>query len=158
MTAASDFIAAVHVKLQELGQEVPAAIGRKEWAKHTAPPCVKWALGEVSWGPPDTVGGQQQNIITRVQTMHLAIWCEDEDQAEELLDNVVRACRAVASGRPNFTPGKFEWITEDKPSWMSRGEALIGSISVRLQVTKLPTPNPLAHITSQQHTEETEAP
>lgn len=153
MTAASDFIAAVHARLAELGTTVPHAIGRIEWAKHTAPPCIKWALGEVSWATPDTIGGQPQNIITRVQTLHLAIWTETEEDAEQLLDNVIRACRTVAAGRPNFTPGKFEWLTEDKPSWMARGEALLGSIAVRLQVSKLPTPNPLARITSQQHTE-----
>lgn len=155
MTAARDFIAAVHAQLCLLdGAGLEPVVGRREWAKHGAPGCIKWALGDVAWDAPDTVGGQPQHIITRLQQFHVVIWCDDEDACSIALDNLVRALRAVSNGRPNFDLGRFEWFTDDKPSWLHRGEALAGTLSTRLQVTRLPVPNPKVRITIQTHQEE----
>lgn len=153
MTAARQFILDVHASIAELDTDIRCVVGKRGWSCHIAPPCIKWAYSRITWSPPDTIGGHQKNIITRVQSFDLAIWFDDEDDCSEALDNLIRACRSVAKGRPNFEPGPFDWLTEKEASWLNRGVALAGSLSVRIQIPKLPTPAQLATITSQQHTE-----
>lgn len=153
MTHYKDFITTVHERMEAFGTPLQAIVGRSEWSKHTSVGSIKWALGGIAWDAPDTIDKQRRHIVTRVQSLHVAIWCRTEDECSAALDNLIRSAILAARGRPNIDLSDFEWLTEEKPSWLDRGEVLTGTMTVRLQVSRLPTPHPLAKITSQEHTE-----
>lgn len=153
--AVSNFIAAVHVELAKAelhGSAVPNKVGAKRWGEHSCHPLIKWKRGDISHAATKGTSGSSPTIYTRNQTLILMIWTADEESCEVLLDNVIRAARIAAGGSDNLRPGRFVWATEDHSGWENKGAALIGDLTVDLQIAESATPPVMVTIGTQTHT------
>lgn len=159
------FVAAVHSALATIhGSAVPSKVGAKFWHANGAPPLIKWARGDVDHDAAKTQGGNTPAIYTRNQTLLIRVWDDatvaektadesaDEDAADRLFTNLIRAIRQVL-GSEHVKIGRFRWVTEEKPGWLNRGAALEGFIVADLQIADSDTPAVLVTIGSQTHTQ-----
>lgn len=155
--AVTTFIEAVHTELAkpELhGATMLHCIGAKHWKEHKQPPFIKWRRADITHAAVKGKNADSPTIYTRNQTLILSVWMADEEACELMLDNVIRAARIAAGGSDNLRPGRFVWVTEETPGagWESLGAALLGDMTVDLQIAESPHATVRVTIESQQHT------
>lgn len=151
------FVAAVHAKLKTIRGNVevkrPSKVGAKYWKEHNKPELVRWARGSRAHEETTSAGGDATVIFAKKQTLLVQVWASDEAACDALVDDVIRAATFAAGGVANLSPGVFTWVTEDHPGYASLGAMMMGTLVVKLDLTKSNKQVVRVTITEQSHTE-----
>lgn len=130
-------------------EKAPFAIGEREASEHTILPRVAWTYGSISHGPAEIIGGVSGSMATELQTLNVELWNDTHESTRALKNAVLAMCKQVSGeGAELGEIGAFEWKPE---AHSDSGEALAGTIVVKLPVPKKITATTLARITAQTH-------
>lgn len=144
--SSSTVIAAV---MEEVGRDIAAASvegftwgrGRREAAKHNAAPRIDWIPLRGVFAAPQHAARNPRPIANRWTRWDVRCWGVDQDQAEQLLEFLVRALHLTLTGGGYKATGE-EWV---EVGVLSAGDAVVVSVELgipvcdRVQITTRPT-------------------
>lgn len=134
---AVQFIEDVHARLKILGVKTPKSIGAKTFgSEQKDAPYIWWKFGRIRHDDPDKIGGQDKHVYSEFQVLVVRIWETSQEACRATKNKLLAAVYQTGFGE-NVEPGDFDWLTEDKPSWMNKGDMLEGEITVALPVANL---------------------
>lgn len=136
--------------MDEVGRDIASAsitgftwgCGRREAAKNSAATRIDWIPLRGAISAPQHAGRNPRPIANRWTRWDVRCWGADMDQAEQLLEFLVRALHLVLTGG-GYKAGGEEWT---EVGMLSAGEAVV--VSIELGIPVLDRTQPTARPTS----------
>lgn len=143
--ALRDILQAVEARFRADGGKATFKVGEEHVLEHDAPPRIVWILRGGAIGPVDKGGVNPRPLKTRNVRVFAHVWAQDFAAADALLNRLLAAAHAVASGSVDF--GSEDWPPQNS-QLSAHGTVVIVDLSFRVPVTAPAHPTATAIATS----------